>query len=435
MKNLAALLLLAAGCTSSATDGAFHVSGRVQGTATHVIAATANAKTVVVHVDSQGSFDLALAPQHAWAIGFADSRQTGSAMLLGTLRDGTLDTLAPQSEGAVDLGTVDIAVGVATASVAHADLVRAMGLTEDDAMRIGAADDLALRLVTPDADNNGQIDALEAGHDYRVDLYSDLGMKVGERDAQVSDLLDTAAPVYGFAYRGTGIEVRMPATYHVSQMATATMAFDAPFYGLVDGQDMSMIPAGMEIGQPALLTGSLDGHAVAALYAQPGYDVPSGTYHFWAAPYRLTFQNVLAPTDEQVSEGLGIVMPFLRIATADASCTADCKIGSIEYRWMEHTETGWQDASPAVVALMPAAQLNVVGVVASGATGAMTVTVPTSSVHGTISWNEQVTSNQLLPYEIANVRTSQLCYVGAVYHDLVGTRLTTAASNPQLACH
>ncbi|MGE5180590.1 MAG: hypothetical protein ACM31C_00945 [Acidobacteriota bacterium] len=433
MKNLAAILLLAAGCTNNVTDGAFHVSGRVTHGTTHVIAAAAGEKTVVTHLDPEGVFDLALAPHHAWAIGFADIRKRGDAMLVGTLRSGTLDTLAPQGEGEVWLGDIDVAVGVATASVARGDLLAAMGLDEAAAAKIGAVDDLATRLVTPDADGDGRIDALEPGRDFALELYSDMHLMIGERAVAVADLTTTAAPVYGFSYSGTGIEVRMPATFQMSQMATATFAFDAPFYGAAQGTDITVVPAGMPIGAPALLTGKLDGHPIAAVYAQPGHDLPAGSYHFEARPTSLTFQNVMAPSDQALAAGNGLVMPFVRLVTTDASCEGDCTIDSIEYRWMERTAGGWQDASPALLSLMGSAHVSLVRVAPGGATQAITVELPTSSPTGAIAWSS-ASSPALLPYELAGVTTSQLCYVAAVYRDVVGTRLTSSATNPSLPC-
>ncbi len=433
MKNLAAILLLAAGCTNNVTDGAFHVSGRVQNGTTHVIAAAAGEKSVVTHVDPEGVFDLQLAPKHAWAIGFADVRQAGDAMLVGTLRTGTLDTLAPQDQGEVWLGDIDVEVGVATPSVERGELLAAMGLDEADAVRIGAVDDLATRLVTPDADADGKLDAVEPSGDFGLDFSSDLHLMIGDRAVSVADLATTAAPVYGFAYAGTGIEVHMPAAFQMSQMAGATIAFDAPFYGASQGADMTMVPSGTPIGEPALLTGKLDGHPIAAVYAQPGHDLPSGTYHFDARPMSLTFQNVMAPSDQALRTGTGLVVPAIRIVTTDASCTTDCTIDSIEYRWMERTAGGWQDASPALLSLMGSAQVSLVRVAPGGSTQAMTITLPTAPATGAIAWTTATSPSQP-PYELAGVTTSQLCYVGAVYRDLVGTRLTSSATNPSLAC-
>jgi hypothetical protein len=431
MKTLATTLLFAAGCTSNITDGSFHVSGRVQGTPTHVIAASHGAKTVVAQVASDGSFALQLAPKHAWAVGFVDAR----AKIVGTLASGTLDTLSPQGEGEIDLGTVKFALGLGTASVNRADLLAAMGLDEASAARIGEADDLATRLVTPDADGDGTIDALQPGHDYRLDLYGDVTLTIGNRGISVDDLVSAAPPVYGIAYGGTGIEVTLPPSFAMSEMTGAMMMFDESFYGSSRGDVTPMTPPDAPVTQPELLSGKVDGHPVAAVYARPGFDVPSGTYRFVARPTALTFEDVRAPSNAALAAGTGFVVPFVRVVPTVAGCQYDCTIDSIEYRWMARTATGaWEDAAPEMLALMPAARVDFVRIAPSGANQDMRIELSTSSQTGVLSWVESASHDGMLQSDLATVSTAQLCYVGAVFHDLVGTRLTSSATNPAQAC-
>src|SRR4051794_20921387 len=103
MKNLAAAsLLLFTACTDN-NDGLFHVTGHVDSSAgTHVIAATAGGQSVVRKLASDGSFELPLAPKHAWVVSFIDANRSGSAMLVATLQSGLLDTIAPMTDGMLD---------------------------------------------------------------------------------------------------------------------------------------------------------------------------------------------------------------------------------------------------------------------------------------------------------------------------------------------
>src|SRR5258706_8253644 len=105
-KLAASLFVFAVGC-ASATDGAFHVSGRVTDKrVTHVVATNvADGSRVIAAIDHE-SFSVALAPQQQWVLTFADASRSGAQMQISTLQVDGLDALVPQSDGALDLGVV-----------------------------------------------------------------------------------------------------------------------------------------------------------------------------------------------------------------------------------------------------------------------------------------------------------------------------------------
>ena len=290
MKNIAAAsMLLVAACTD-ANDGTFHVTGKVDTGATHIIASTADAPSVVRALDADHAFDLPLAPKHAWVIAVVDADRSGANMLVATLQTGTLDTLAPQEPGAIDLGKLDVAVGVATPAASYDSIIGALGLDAATAERIGARDDFASRLASPDVDNNGKIDALEAGHDFRLAVKGDIRLMTNGSRAKVTDLLQLTPPVYEYQYLGTGLEVSLPSSFKMSAMDSATLTFEDNFFGTSQGPNTPMVPAGTPVREPELLTGALESHPIAAVVANPANEIPQGAYMFNSRGAKLRFE-------------------------------------------------------------------------------------------------------------------------------------------------
>lgn len=429
MKNIAAASLLLFTACADNNDGLFHVTGHVDsGAGTHVIAATADGQSVVRKLQSDGSFELPLAPQHAWVVSFVDANRSGSAMLVATLQSGLLDTLAPMTDGMLDLGKVDVALGVATPAASYNTIIGELGMDTATAARIGGEDDYATHLATPDADGNGVIDALEPGHDYTLDIRNDIHLVGGNGEVTVQELMQETPPVYGYAYDGTGIRVQMPAGYSMSSMDVASLTFQDPFFGTYMGPNTPMVPAGQPIGTPQLLTGALDTHPLAAVYARPDNDIPMGTYKFNTRETNLRFDGVRAASAEELASGEGIIVPFLRIVPAAAGCQTDCTIGSIEYRWMQRSDGRWQPAPAAELALMPAGRIDVTRMMPNGQLQDLHLTLPTNA-SGSLDWIRSASYDGMFQSDLAYVTSTQICYVGASFRDFVGMRLTSAAGN------
>ena len=314
--------------------------GHVDG-ATHVVASTAShiaTPSVAATVAANGSFDLPLAPGYAWSISFVDSHQVGSSMVVGSLTAGGVDAFLPAEPGSIDLGNVTFG-DRAHASVATADLVAALGMTTAGA----ATDDLATRYANPDVDNDGVIDALEPGHDYRLDFLAKAELTTSGHVATIDDMV-RGMNYIGFAYIQTGIVVSLPplrgAIDH--RVDGAIMAFDADYHGSSQGATTPVSPAGTAIVAPELAIGTVEGRPSIAVFARGGFDLPSGDYTVALRDQVLTFSSVEPPHANELQND--VIVPVAQLVPAAPGCVADCPLASLHTEWMRHASGGWNAA-------------------------------------------------------------------------------------------
>ncbi|NVB77415.1 MAG: hypothetical protein HOV81_03390 [Kofleriaceae bacterium] len=422
-KHLAAALFaltvapLLVGCAAE-SDSAFHVSGRVTDSqVTHVIATNpVTAERVVADVGSDGSFDLAVAPGKTWAVTFANASKVGADMRVGVLGSDGLDALAPARAGSLELGTVSFASGRATGSIAHADLIDALGLDDATAARLARTDDLALRYANPDIDNNGELDALE-GHDIRLEVSGQLALGIGDREATVADLVTgLAAPT--IRYDNTMLVTLVPRAMNMA-MASGTITFDMPYYGTALGPATPMIEAGTAIGQPHVLLGELEGMPALGISARGDHDAPRGNYELAFDNGQLTFSDVEPPSAATLADATDYRVPFIRISSTDGKPTA------LDIAWHEMGASGWQPAPGLAV------RLDVV--VQHGGKRYALAPILAADQHS-IAWQEMpFAAAGALYSEMASVDTSQICYVAASYESDLGMTMTVRAKNP--ACY
>lgn len=337
-------------------------------------------------------------------------------MLVATVQSGSLDTLAPMTEGSLDLGKLDVAVGIATPATSYDDVIGALGLDAATAASIGAHDDLASRFASPDVDGNGKLDALE-GADYSLDVHGDFDLGI-----KLADLMTTTPPAFGFSYQGTGLQVRMPKSFQMSGMTEAAIMFEDPFYGISAGAATPMVPAGTPIGSPELRVGALDAHPIAAVYARADREMPQGTYSFTARQTVLHFDAVRTPGAAELASGEGFIVPFLRVVPTGT------RIASIEYRWMQRSGGSWAPASEAELSLMQAGEIEVSRLAPNGTAQVFRLTLPTTSSNGLIDWMS-ASHDGMLQSDLAEVAPSQITNVATSFNDCVGMRLSTSASN------
>jgi hypothetical protein len=105
----------------------------------------------------------------------------------------------------------------------------------------------------------------------------------------------------------------------------------------------------------------------------------------------------------------------------------DCGIASIEYRWMQRTEGAWQPAPATELALMPAGRIDVTRMMPNGKLQPLHLTLPTDA-SGSLDWVRSASYDGMFQSELANVTSTQICYVGASFQDFVGMHLTSAAT-------
>jgi hypothetical protein len=436
MKTLATTVVaLAAGCTSSLNDTTFDITGRIAGgQATHVVAVSPDSSDLRAarQLDADGSFDLPLSPGHTWIVSFADARQRGSAMLVGSLRMGTLDAIDARAPGLLDVGELVAANRIAQSQISWDELGRTLGVDPEVLERIGASDDLALRYANPDVDDDGVLDAVEPDHAFNLSLYSTVRLVVDSYEVSINDMVNrrvTPEHQVSIDYLGTGVELAMPAASPAA-MNGAKVTFDQPFYGATLGDATPTVPAGTPIGEPAMIVGQLAGNALASVVARPGFDVPGGNYHFAVDGKTLTFSNVVPPSNDSLVSGENLVVPFVNITPKSASCQADCEIASVDLKWMRNTATGWILADE--YEMPREAHIDIV--IGGQQKNEMRAPLGNSPILS-VDWDGAIKNAGLVEAQLAGMTSDSLCYVGVSYIDRIGVGTTSMVTSPGSTCN
>jgi hypothetical protein len=177
---------------------------------------------------------------------------------------------------------------------------------------------------------------------------------------------------------------------------------------------------GTPIGAPHIKVGQLDGMKTIGLVARAGNDAPRGTYELGFSNGELTFTDVMLPTAPIVEGAQSYSIPFVKIATADASCHGDCSIGSISLDWNKLTPTGWQRSS------VQPARLEIVL-----KRGTQKTNLAANLTGASINWQDfDLTNTGILPNELGYFTTANICYVGVTYDSELGMKMTNDLYNP-----
>ncbi|HUS29265.1 MAG TPA: hypothetical protein VMZ53_12175 [Kofleriaceae bacterium] len=412
-KLAASLFVFAVGC-ASATDGAFHVSGRVDDArVTHVVAGNpADGSRIIVAIED-GSFNLALPAGKQWVLTFADATKSGSAMQVATLQAGGLDALVPQEGGALDLGLVKMNGARASSTTDFGDIIDALGLSSAEATRMGNVDNLALRVANPDIDNDGFIDErsplLQVSGTFQVQL--------GGNSLSMADALRGDYKTASIKYMGTTLIAGVPSSMNMA-MKTGTLTFEQPFYGTAMGDSPAIMP-GTPIGAPHVKFGQLDGMQTIGLVSRPGHDAPRGTYELGFANGALTFTDVMPPSTPIVESAQSYSVPFVHVIGTDSKCQGSCTIDSIALDWKSLSASGWTQATqqPAHVdiVLERGGKRSYLAADVSGTT---------------MKWQDlDVTNTGLTWNELSYFTTANICYVGVSYESELGMKMTNALYN------
>lgn len=103
------------------------------------------------------------APKEAspWVLAYIDSSKIGDAMLISRFASNTLDTLSPKvgDSGNLNLGSISTNDSKATTSVNYIDILDSIKMSPETAETFGAIDDVSLRYINPDINNDGKLDA------------------------------------------------------------------------------------------------------------------------------------------------------------------------------------------------------------------------------------------------------------------------------------
>lgn len=429
LKKLAtSLLAVTAGCATSESDGGLRIEGQLLDVAdvTHVVAASPQSgKRIVVEPESDGRFALALDLDAQWVVTFADWTKLGKDMQVATLQANSLDAFVAHHATTLDLGSIEVVNGRAYGSLEYGELLAALGLDRETAARMGRSDNLALRYANPDIDNDGTIDGLQHGHDFRLDIAGAFTLTTNGREATVGDLVAGTWNQPGIRYKATTIQAAVPRAMGMN-MASGTLVFEEPFFGTALGAETPMVAPGTTIGAPHVKLGEREGMPMIGVVAHGTHDTPTGAYEIRFANGQLTFSDVHAPSAAQLESGKDFAVPFVQIRPTVTGCTVDCDIAGIDLDWRRMTASGWQAASePQAARIEIAAKLN-----GKNTYLAANLDAGTTS----IEWSEMpVWNTGILQSELAYLGTSEICYVAVSFPSQLGMKMTTSATNP--ACY
>ncbi|HET9993072.1 MAG TPA: hypothetical protein VFQ65_31270, partial [Kofleriaceae bacterium] len=353
-------------------------------------------------------------------------------------RANTLDTISPQLDGHLDLGsvTIDPATQTATAATPYDDVITALGLDSAAAEYLGSVDDLSLRYANPDIDGNGVIDLVE-DHQFGIDFHVRSNMRRGSAQGAnftVADMTDQFFP-------DSGPDVATPVFNLTSAYVMYPSAMDATPY-----LDTSHPPAQVLENGAAYTVTVADGSTPPAntSFSGVGGGV-AGAMASWGADYQLegtdlelpgsagspatiaytlggiattlTFTNVVTRTKASLTED-GTLAIFTRLATSGGM------IASVDFMWMKRAAGAWVPATADEIAL----------VIGSDGGG--------MSFHVQPSWSNQTfvqipaTPSGTIAWTGAPVAPGTVCSIAVSYDDKLGLRhfIGGADANPGVTC-
>ena len=441
-------LLLAAGCANSDTGG-YTISGRIGSmvtartaapaagprTITHVMAVqpvSASPMRTIAAIGADGSFTLDVTPGQPYVFVFVDSTAVGADMAVAMFRANTLDTVSPQLDGHLDMGTVTIdpSTQTATASTSYDDVIAALGLDPAAAEYLGSVDDLSLRYANPDIDGDGVIDLVE-DHQFGIDFHVRSNMRRGSAAGAsftVADMTDQFFP-------DSGADVATPVFNLTSAYAMYPTAMDATAYIDISHPPMQLLENG------AAYTVTLaDGSTPAAntSFSAVGGGTGGGMSS-WGADYQLEGTDLELPgsggspaTIAYTLGASGTTLTFTNVVTrTKASLTADGTlaiftrlntiagtIASIDFVWMKRAAGAWVPATSEEISLV------------IGSEGGY------MSFHVQPSWNNQTgvqipaTPSGNLAWPGTAVAPGTVCSIAVSYDDKLGLRHFIGGADP-----
>ena len=450
--KLAVVALIASfGCIGDRGD--FTITGRVASIAvartiddtasdraiTHVMAVdpeTASPQRTLAAVGTDGSFELAVKPGTPYVLVFVDDTAVGADMVVGIFRAGTLDSIAPQLAGHLELGdvSVDPTTQTATSGVPYDDLLASLGLTAAGAEYLGSIDDLSLRYANPDIDGNGVIDLVE-NHSFALTFVVGSTLHSGSsagRILTIDDITDTfladsgsdvATPVFDQTFVYAEYPSSFDNTEYVAAGSPAASLLNGGVYAATEGDDTPAAPCS---GYSSTIagTGTVGWGAIYDFDDDPGLELPGSSggpatlaFTLGGIATTLTFANVVTPTHESLADA-GTLAVFLRLDTTAGQYT------SIDYRWMKRASaTSWLPATAEEIALAISSDGAFVGFQHVGTTMGPGFAIP-AQPSGTIAWDQVATG------------PDDICAMAVSYDDKLGLQhfIGAVLPNPGVSC-
>lgn len=374
-------------------------------------------------VNSNGTFSIDLTGLKPWLLYFFDSSRRGNSMFLGRFASSTWDALTPGSEtGSADIGTVSINAdtGIASSSKSHSDLISGFGVDTTTASFMGTLDDSVRRYSNPDTDNDGSVDCDTSNSTakFPLDFHVRFNMTLSGTTATIADIIDSyLSDTVTATYTGTGIYVAYPTSYSTATTGSVTFQDSA-----VTTEEGGAIAA--NTATSAVTTNSFSGYYGFGPNTTSTSELPTGTVVFTFGSKTLTFSDVKTPTLAELTAPTGRIFPFIKFVKSDSSCTSNCTLASLDYKWMKKTESSWTEASLTEVKLAVASAGGTVSIrVDNDSSKTFQITIPKTAISGSITWtSSSATLSGVTAAEFNALTTSQLCHLGLSYDDQLGMR-------------
>lgn len=332
-------------------------------TITHVMAVnpeSASPQRTLAKVAADGSFELSVEVGKPYVLVFVDANGIGADMVVAVFRANTLDTLAPQEPGSINLGMMTVAADhTASLGISYDALLTGLGLSASAAEYLGSIDDLSLRYANPDINSDGVID-LEQNHRFALDFHvrANLRLGPGGRNVTVDDLTDhflaeTGAEVATPLFNLTSAYVLYPATFdstdYVGQGPPGlTLQHGAAFTVTHADGSLAALPtsySGLSFGDTRGWGADYNFESAVGLELPGSGGSPATLRYTLGTRGSLTFTNVVTRTRASLTNS-GTLAIFVRLNSSGGTYTG------IDYKWMKRASaTSWVPATAEEIAL------------------------------------------------------------------------------------
>lgn len=427
--TFASLSLCVAGCGKASSNGdaaAFKVYGSFNSihssaividgkTVTDVIAICPSNHEQRLGTVGSGNFTIDIDRERPWIIVFVDRSRVGLDMIVGKFRSGVLDTLRPSlGTTSTDLGTIVFDPATSTRSataectIGFDALLTAIGMSSATATFFGAMDDISLRYVNPDKNNNGVLDVVEGLTDVRLDFHNRYQPRVSGTPVTLTAIRNAFLPdntAFNYTQTGVTFEIArsafsLPSSYEFRFSNTATLA------------DSSSLSASTFYPQSYIDNPLYERYQLGIETLQP----PSGQYDVRVGPTTFTFSDVVVPG---LAVREGFILPFVRFNVRD-----DETVSGISWKWMKKSGSVWVEASAAEVDIVVSDDGGNLGLYIDGdnLTSNKTIswTLP-KTVSGTLSMST-ARLEHLSASEATAMTFGRMGHVGLSYDDTLGMR-------------
>lgn len=307
-----------------------------------------------------------------WIVAYIDATKVGAEMLVSRFGSETLDTLSPvaSATGRLQLGDVDaVADGQATVDATYEDVLAATEMSTETASAIGAIDDVSLRYINPDINNDGVLDMpirdaagvvtgtrMKFGLDFhnRFNLVGPDMQLVGLNSLKnkfVDEALGGLANVR-VNFTGTGISPELekdlfsgaPATYKWKLDGAVDLNHSAT---CAENPSATTVPAGTWCTQTYTENVNYSRYQLGIEVKLP----PEGTYTLEASGKTFTWTNVKV---SDFNGGVGFVALFVKYIVDEKNTvdTTDDVMTGLAYKYMQRTATSWVPATDETLKLL-----------------------------------------------------------------------------------